>query len=76
VPFAAYFAFGRAASLALGGACLAILIAGLALRVPRWYAQPTYLSDVLMFGVGLVLAIAMAPGSGRHGAHDHWPGRT
>jgi signal transduction histidine kinase len=60
VPFAAYFAFGRTVSLALGGACLVLLIAGVTLRVPRWYAQPTYLSEVLMFSVGLVLAIAMA----------------
>jgi signal transduction histidine kinase len=60
VPFAAYFAFGRAVSLALGGLCLVLLIAGLALRVPHWYARAAYLSDVLMFGVGLVLAIAMA----------------
>lgn len=60
VPFAAYFAFGRAVSLGLGGLCVALLIAGLALRVPRWYAQAAYLSEVLMFGVGLMLAIAMA----------------
>jgi signal transduction histidine kinase len=59
-PFAAYFAFGRAVSVALGGLCLALLIAGLALRVPHWYAQAAYLSEVLMLGVGLVLAIAMA----------------
>lgn len=60
VPFAAYFALGRAVSLALGGLCLALLIAGFTLRVPHWYAQAVYLSDVLMFSVGLVLAIAMA----------------
>jgi signal transduction histidine kinase len=60
VPFAAYFAFGRGASLALGGVCLALLIGGFALRVPHWYVRGAYLSDVLMFGVGLVLAISMA----------------
>jgi signal transduction histidine kinase len=60
VPFAAYFAFGAAVSLALGGACLAVVVAAFALRVPRWYAQPTDVSDVLMFAVGLMLAIAMA----------------
>jgi signal transduction histidine kinase len=60
VPFAAYFAFGRTVSLALGGLCLAFLLAGFTLRVPHWYGQATYLSDVLMFGVGLVLATAMA----------------
>ena len=40
--------------------CLGLLIATFMLRVPHWYTQATYLSDVLMFGVGLVLAIAMA----------------
>jgi signal transduction histidine kinase len=60
VPFAAYFTLGRTVSLALGGLCIALLIAGFTLRVPHWYAQAAYLSDVLMFGVGLVLAIAMA----------------
>ena len=60
VPFAAYFAFGRAVSLTLAALCLVLMIAGFMLRVPHWYTQAAYLSDVLMFGVGLVLAIAMA----------------
>jgi signal transduction histidine kinase len=60
VPFAAYFTFGRPVSMALAGLCLALLVASFTLRVPHWYARPAYLSDVLMFGVGLVLAIAMA----------------
>jgi signal transduction histidine kinase len=60
VPFAAYFSLGRAVSLALGGLCLALVVAGFALRVPRWYAHPAQVSDVLMFGVGLVLAMSMA----------------
>ena len=60
VPFAAYFAFGGAVGLALGGACLAVVVAGFALRVPRWYAQPADVFDVLMFAIGLMLAIAMA----------------
>lgn len=60
VPFAAYFAFGRAVSLVLAAVCLTLLIAGFMLRVPHWYTQAVYLSDVLMFAVGLVLAIAMA----------------
>ena len=60
VPFAAYFAFGRAVSLALAALCLVLLIATFMLRVPHWYTQATYLSDVLMSGVGLILAIAMA----------------
>jgi hypothetical protein len=60
VPFAAYFAFGRTASLVLAGVSLVLLVAGFMLRVPHWYTQAAYLSDVLMFAVGLVLAIAMA----------------
>jgi signal transduction histidine kinase len=60
VPFAAYFAFGRTISLAIAAACLGLLIGDFTLRIPHWYAQPTYLSDVLMFSVGLVLAVAMA----------------
>jgi len=60
VPFAAYFAFGRGVSLASGGLCVALLVAGFTLRDPHWYVRPAYMSDVLMFGVGVVLAIAMA----------------
>ena len=60
VPFAAYFAFGRAVSLALAGLCLILLLASYAVWVPHWYTEATRISDVLMFGVGLILAIAMA----------------
>ncbi|MDE3723315.1 sensor histidine kinase [Nocardiopsis sp. N85] len=60
VPFSAYLAFGRAASLTLGALCLLLLLGGHALWVPGWYTDATYVSDVLMFSVGLVLAIAMA----------------
>lgn len=60
VPFTAYLTFGRKAGLILGGLCLALLVAGFAVRVPGWYRDAAYLSDLLMFGMGLVLAIAMA----------------
>ena len=60
VPFAAYFSFGRGVSFALGGLSVALLAAGFTLRDPHWYTRAAYLSDVLMFGVGVVLAIAMA----------------
>ena len=39
---------------------MALLVAGFTLRDPHWYVRPAYMSDVLMFGVGLVLTIAMA----------------
>jgi signal transduction histidine kinase len=60
VPFAAYFAFGRGVSLALACLCLALLAGGFTLRDPHWYTRAAYLTDVLMFVVGAVLAIAMA----------------
>lgn len=60
VPFAAYLTFGRAAGLTLGALCLALLVTGYAVWVPQWYRDANYTSDLLMFGMGLVLAIAMA----------------
>ncbi|MFC6577385.1 sensor histidine kinase [Planomonospora parontospora] len=60
VPFTAYFAFGRTAAVALAVACaLSLAVAG-AVADPRWYANPEQVSDLLMFSVGLVLAVAMA----------------
>jgi len=47
-------------SLGLAALCMALLIATFILRVPDWYTQATYLSDILMFAVGMILAIAMA----------------
>jgi signal transduction histidine kinase len=60
VPFAAYLTFGRAVGLALGGLCLALLVGGFAVWVPDWYRDTNHVSDVLMFSMGLVLALAMA----------------
>jgi signal transduction histidine kinase len=60
VPFAAYFAFGRMVSLALAGVCLVVLLAGYLLWVPHWYTDVNYVSDIVMFCIGLVLAISMA----------------
>ena len=60
VPFAAYLTFGRTVGLVLGGLCLALLIGGFAVWVPGWYRDANYVSDVLMFGLGLIMAIAMA----------------
>jgi signal transduction histidine kinase len=60
VPFTAYLTFGRTAGLVLGGLCLALLAGGFAVWVPGWYRDATHLSDLLMFGMGLVLALAMA----------------
>jgi signal transduction histidine kinase len=60
VPFLAHLRLGRAAGLALGALCLGSLVLGYLVRVPGWYRDATYVSDLLMFGMGLVLAVAMA----------------
>ncbi|MEV4313506.1 histidine kinase [Actinocrispum sp. NPDC049592] len=56
VPFTAYFAFGQATALALAAACLAVAV----ISTPGWYAHVEQVSDLVMFTVGLVIAIAMA----------------
>ncbi|MFG2874746.1 sensor histidine kinase [Streptomyces sp. NPDC048337] len=60
VPLTAYFAFGRRAGVALGVACVAVILAGNSLRVPDWYLRPGTVTDLLMSGLGLVLAVSMA----------------
>lgn len=60
IPFTAYFVFGRAVSIAVGVASLGLLITALQLADPHWTASLEQVSDVLMFALGLVLAIAMA----------------
>lgn len=60
VPFTAYLTFGRVVGLVLGAVCLALLVGGFAVWVPGWYRDANYVSDVLMFSMGLVLALAMA----------------
>ena len=60
VPFTAYFAFGRTVAIALGVACVGLVILSYELTVPRWYTETEQVSDLLMFCVGLVLTIAMA----------------
>jgi signal transduction histidine kinase len=60
VPFAAYLAFGRVVGVGLGLICLGMLVGGFFVWVPGWYQDANYVSDVLMFSLGLVLALAMA----------------
>jgi signal transduction histidine kinase len=60
VPFVAYFAFGRATSVALAAACLAFIVTGFSLSTPDWHRDAEYVSDLLMFTIGLVLAVCMA----------------
>ncbi|WP_283136868.1 sensor histidine kinase [Rhizohabitans arisaemae] len=60
VPFTAYFAFGPVVAVTLAVACAGVLTAGYTVSTPRWYAEVEPLSDLLMFCVGLVLAVSMA----------------
>lgn len=60
LPFIAYFAFSRAVALVLGAGCVGLVLASYQLTSPGWYRELEPVSDLLMFGVGLVLTIAMA----------------
>src|SRR5437868_7108488 len=60
VPFTAYFAFGRRTAIALGAACVASLIVAFTLRIEGWQTRSEYVSDVVMFTLGVVLSITMA----------------
>jgi signal transduction histidine kinase len=59
VPFFAYFLFGRLIAVALAGFYLAAAVAR-ASAVSGWYRSPELVSDLLMFGIGLVFAVSMA----------------
>lgn len=68
IPFTAYFAFGRAVSIALGLGCVAFVVASYQLAAPGWYRDVPHVSDLLMFTVGLVLTITMAAVAAREQA--------
>ena len=60
LPFTAYFAFGRAVSIGVGIAVVALVATAFQLTVPQWHRSTEHVSDLLMFAIGLVLTIAMA----------------
>lgn len=60
VPFLGYFAFGPTPAIALGVGCVALLAGAFTLWVPHWQVEAAYISDLLMFALGVVLAVAMA----------------
>ncbi|MEU4447131.1 sensor histidine kinase [Actinosynnema sp. NPDC050801] len=60
LPFAAYFAFGRVVAVGVGAASVVFLVVAFQLTVPGWTRSVEHVSDLLMFGIGLVLALAMA----------------
>ncbi|MFB9722662.1 sensor histidine kinase [Planobispora longispora] len=60
VPFTACFAFGRTVAVVLAAGCAGLVVAGYELGPGRWYTDAEQVSDLLMFCVGLVLAVATA----------------
>ncbi|TDD37094.1 sensor histidine kinase [Actinomadura sp. KC06] len=60
VPFTAYFTFGRRTAIVLGTAFVAALPVLFTVRVPGWQTRAEHVSDVVMFALGIVLAITMA----------------
>ncbi|MFE2871087.1 sensor histidine kinase [Embleya sp. NPDC059259] len=60
VPITAYFAFGRRVGVALSTVCVAVILLADVLWVPEWYLRTDIVTDLLMSGLGLVLAVAMA----------------
>ncbi|KUO09540.1 sensor histidine kinase [Streptomyces sp. DSM 15324] len=60
VPFLAFFAYGSAIAVGLGVGCVVALAGAFTLWVPHWQVRAEYISDLLMFALGVVLALAMA----------------
>ncbi|MER5727208.1 sensor histidine kinase [Streptomyces sp. NPDC002138] len=60
VPFTAHLVFGRRAGLLSGAGCVALLVTGYTVWVPRWWVRDAYVSDLLMFALALALALSMA----------------
>ncbi|MFI0355900.1 sensor histidine kinase [Actinomadura sp. 9N407] len=59
IPFIGYFTLGRRAGYALAALCLGAVVLALSAR-PGWHTDSEGISDLLMFCIGLVFAIAMA----------------
>jgi signal transduction histidine kinase len=60
VPFLAYFAFGAGIAVGLGIGCVVAVAGAFTIFVPGWATQSEYISDLLMFTLGVGLALAMA----------------
>lgn len=60
VPFIAYFCLGKAASYTLAAFYTSIFIIRLWSFSPTWYLNQEWVSDLLIFTIGLMFAISMA----------------
>jgi signal transduction histidine kinase len=60
VPFAAYLGLSRRAGLVTAAGYGLGLVGWLTVAVPGWWTAAEQVSDLLMFGVGLVFAVSMA----------------
>jgi signal transduction histidine kinase len=60
VPFLAFFDFGPVAGVVLGVALVACMATAFTVAVPDWQVQAAYISDLLMFTLGVALAVVMA----------------
>ncbi|MQM26054.1 sensor histidine kinase [Glycomyces albidus] len=60
LPFGAYFVLGPVASVAIGALCLGGIVIAFQAADPGWHGRTEAVADVLMFAIGLVLAVAMA----------------
>ncbi|MFD0345177.1 sensor histidine kinase [Kitasatospora aburaviensis] len=60
VPFLAFFVYGSAVAVGLGAGCVVALAGAFTLWVPHWQVRAEYIADLLMFALGVVLALAMA----------------
>ncbi|MFI6581334.1 sensor histidine kinase [Embleya sp. NPDC050493] len=60
VPLTAFVAFGRRAGVLLSAVCVGVILLGNVLWVPGWYLRTDIVTDLLMSGLGLALAVVMA----------------
>ncbi|MET7438780.1 sensor histidine kinase [Streptomyces sp. NPDC005496] len=60
IPFLGFFAFGPAVGIALGASCVVLLAGAFTLWVPGWEVRAEYIGDLVMFALGVVLALVTA----------------
>ncbi|GIE85394.1 sensor histidine kinase [Actinoplanes regularis] len=60
VPFLGLFVFGIRAAVALGVGCVLVLASVFTVSVPSWWYREDYITDLLMFTLGIALATSMA----------------